>query len=89
MIAFIEEHRNDLGVEPICKVLPIAQSTFHAHAAIARDPDLASDRAKRDAVLSPEIKRVWEEKMKSTASERSGINYNVRSSLSPAAPWPG
>jgi transposase InsO family protein len=62
MIAFIEGHRNDLGVEPICKVLPIARSTFHAHAAIARDPDLASDRAKRDAVLSPEIKRVWEEK---------------------------
>jgi len=50
-----------LGVEPVCKVLPIAQSTFYAHAAIARNPDLASDRAKRDAVLSPEVKRVWEE----------------------------
>jgi len=61
MIAFIEEHRNDLGVEPICKVLPIAQSTFYAHAAIIKNPDLASDRAKRDADLSPEIKRVWEE----------------------------
>ena len=55
MIAFIQEHREDLGVEPICKVLPIAQS------AIARDPDLASDRAKRDVILSPEVKRVWEE----------------------------
>ena len=61
MISFIAEHRDDLGVEPICKVLPIAQSTFYAHAAIARDPDLASDRAKRDAVLVPEIERVWEE----------------------------
>ena len=61
MIAFIEEHCNDLGVEPICKVLPIAQSTFYAHAAIIKNPDLASDRAKRDADLSPEIKRVWEE----------------------------
>jgi len=60
MISFIEEHREDLGVEPVCKVLPIAQSTFYAHAAIARNPDLASDRAKRDAVLCPEIKRVWE-----------------------------
>ena len=58
---FIAEHRDDLGVEPICKVLPIAQSTFYAHAAIAREPDLASDRAKRDAVLVPEIERVWEE----------------------------
>ena len=61
MIAFIEEHRNDLGVEPICKVLPIAQSTFYAHAGILKNPDLASDRAKGDTDLSPEIKRVWEE----------------------------
>ena len=61
MIAFIEDHRDDLGVEPICKVLPIAQSTFYEHAAIARNPDLASDRAKRDADLSPEVKRVWEQ----------------------------
>jgi hypothetical protein len=60
MIAFIEDHRDDLGVEPICNVLPIAQSTFYAHAAIIKDPDLASGRAKRDTVLSPEIKRVWE-----------------------------
>jgi len=73
MISFIEEHRNSLGVELVCTlpgrvlrsnaregVLPIAQSTFYAHAAIARDPDLASDRAKRDAILCPEIKRVWE-----------------------------
>ncbi len=50
-----------MGVEPICKVLPIAQSTFYAHAAILKNPDLASDHAKRDADLSPEIKRVWEE----------------------------
>ena len=56
-----EEHRNDLGVEPIFKVLPIAQSTFHAHAAIVKNPDLASDRAKREAVFSPGIKRVREE----------------------------
>ena len=61
MIAFIKEHRKDLGVEPVCKVLPIAQSTFYAHVAIARDPDLASDRAKRDVDLSLEIKRVWDE----------------------------
>ena len=61
MKAYIDQHRDAYGVEPICKVLPIAQSTFYAHAAISRDPDLASDRAKRDAVLVPEIKRVWEE----------------------------
>ena len=33
MIAFIDEHRAVYGVEPICKVLPIAPSIYHAHAA--------------------------------------------------------
>ena len=64
MIAFIKEHREDLGVEPVCNVLPIAQSTFYAHVAIARNPDLASDRAKRDLMLNREIKRVWEQNNK-------------------------
>ena len=30
---FIDEHRETYGVEPICRVLPIAPSTYHAHAA--------------------------------------------------------
>ena len=38
-----------------------APSTYHTHAAIARDPDLASDRAKRDAELLPEVQRVWDD----------------------------
>ena len=33
MIAFIDDHRAAYGVEPICRVLPIAPSTYHAHAA--------------------------------------------------------
>ena len=64
MIAFIKEHREDLGVEPVCKVLPIVQSIFLVHVAIAQNPDLASDRAKRDVDLSREIKRVWEQNNK-------------------------
>ena len=61
MIAFIKEHRAICGVEPICRVLQIAPSTFYAHLAIERDPDLASDRAKRDAQLRPAMKQVWED----------------------------
>ena len=61
MIQFIEDHRDDLGVEPICRVLPIAPSTFYGHMAKRTDPELLSDRAKRDEVLRPEIKRVWEQ----------------------------
>ena len=36
MIAFIDDHREAHGVEPICKVLPIAPSTYHAHVAKRR-----------------------------------------------------
>jgi transposase InsO family protein len=61
MKMFIDEHRNQYGVEPICRVLPIAPSTYHAHAARQADPLLVSKRAKRDAELRPEIRRVWQE----------------------------
>ena len=63
MIAFIKEHRKVCGVEPICHVLQIAPSTFYAHLAVENDPDKASDRAKRDAELRPEMKRVWEDNL--------------------------
>ena len=47
MIAFIKEHREVRGVEPICRVLQIAPSTFYSHLAVENDPDKASDRALR------------------------------------------
>ena len=61
MIAFIDEHRAVHGVEPICRVLPIAPSTYHAHAARCADPGKLSARAQRDATLRIEIRRVYEE----------------------------
>ena len=61
MKAFIDEHRADYGVEPICRVLPIAPSTYYAHAARKADPALRSRRARADEVLMPEIRRVWDE----------------------------
>ena len=60
MIAFVEEHRAEIGVEPICRELPIAPSTFYDHLAKRVDPERLSDRAKRDAELRPEIERVFE-----------------------------
>ena len=47
MTGFIDANRAVFGVEPICRVLAIAPSTYYARAAIARDPGLASDRASR------------------------------------------
>jgi transposase InsO family protein len=61
MIAFIDGHREAYGIEPICKVLPIAPSTYHAHAAKRADPARLSARAKRDAALKPQIARVFAE----------------------------
>jgi len=63
MIRFIEDHRADHGVEPICRVLPIAPATFYDHLADRADPSRLSDRAKRDAELKPEIGRVFEENL--------------------------
>ena len=61
MIAFIDDHRQAYGVEPICKVLPIAPSTYHAHVARRADPSRLPDRVRRDAHLKVEIRRVFEE----------------------------
>ena len=60
MIAFIDDHRGVYGVEPICKVLPIAPSTYHAHVAQRADPAKASPRARQDLVLMAQIRRVHE-----------------------------
>ena len=61
MIAFIDDHREAYGVEPICKVLPIAPSTYRAHAAKRADPAKLSARAKQDAIRKIEIRRVFAE----------------------------
>jgi transposase InsO family protein len=60
MIAFIDDHRAVHGVEPICKVLPIAPSTYRAHAARRQDPAKQPVRARRDAALRIDIKRVFD-----------------------------
>jgi putative transposase len=61
MIAFIDDHREAHGVEPICRVLPIAPSTYHARAAGRRDPAKLSARARRDVCLREKIQRVFDE----------------------------
>ncbi len=61
MVTFIDEHRDEYGVEPICDVLPIAPSTYYEHRTRAQDPAKRPHRAKRDDELRPEIQRVWDE----------------------------
>ena len=61
MITFIDDHRAAYGVEPICRVLPIAPSTYHAHAARRSDPARLPPRARRDAELKDAIGRIFKE----------------------------
>ena len=60
MTVFIDEHRETFGVEPICAELPIAPSTYWEHKRRVREPERRSVRAKRDEVLRPLVRRVWE-----------------------------
>ena len=60
MRAFVDQHRDAHGVEPICKALQIAPSGYRRYAARMRHPELRSCRAKRDDSLTPEIERVWQ-----------------------------
>lgn len=60
MIKFIDEHKCEYGVEPICNVLPIAPSTYYKAKEVEAKPELRSSRSKRDDRLSVEVKRVWE-----------------------------
>ena len=54
-MSFIQAHRARWGVEPICRVLQIAPSSYYA--AVRRPP---SARQQRDEVLKVVIRRVWD-----------------------------
>ena len=60
MMAFIDAHREDLGIEPICRELAIAPSSYHEHVARLADPGRRPARARRDDEMRAQIKRVHE-----------------------------
>ena len=59
--AFIDDHRDAYGVAPVCRVLPIASSTYYKHTARRQDTSRLSARAREDPVLEPGIARVFVE----------------------------
>jgi putative transposase len=61
MMEFIDDHRGEYGVEPICAMMPIAPSTYYEHRARRLDPERRPARLKRDDELQVEIRRVWAE----------------------------
>ena len=56
IVGFIDEHRAELGVEPICRALQMAPSTYYAAKRREVEP---SARARRDAVLMPILLALW------------------------------
>ena len=71
MISFIDAHKERWGVEPICRVLPIAASTYYA--AKNRAPSL---RACRDEELKLEILRVWDENYRVYGADKVWVQLN-------------
>jgi transposase InsO family protein len=79
MVSFIDAHRDEYGVEPICRQLPIAPSTYYEHKARRRVPERRPPRARRDAALEPEIRRVWTENFKVYGARKVWLQLNRES----------
>lgn len=60
-MSFIDSHREELGIEPICRELAIAPSSYHEHAARLADPGKRSARARHDDKIKEQIKRVHDD----------------------------
>jgi hypothetical protein len=81
MIAYIHANRDRYGVEPICRLLPIAPSTYYQ---AKRRP--ASARAVRDRQLKVGSPASTPSTSASTAPARSGASCTANRSPWPAAP---
>ena len=75
-MSFIDDHRDDYGVEPICKQVPIAPSTYYEHKFREVFPEQAPPRVQRDRALQPEIQRVWEENFQVYGARKVWLQLN-------------
>ena len=61
MVQFIDNYRGSYGVELICRVLPIAPSTYHRTKDLECCPERRSLRSQHDDYYLSEIKRIWQD----------------------------
>lgn len=87
MTRFIDEHRGVYGVEPICRQLPIAPSTYHQHAAWRADPAKRLARAQRDGVLCARIQQAWGANFNVYVARKLWRELRRQRSLLPAVRW--
>lgn len=64
MVDFIDENQEEYGVEPLCKSLPIAPSTYRLYKSREADPELEAARTRRDRILMKEIQQIWDDNRK-------------------------
>jgi transposase InsO family protein len=70
MVSFIDDHKSVYGVEPMCRVLPIAPSTYYEYARRRREPERRPPREKRDEALAVEVERVHRENFSVYGAEK-------------------
>ena len=63
LLDFIQQHKVVYGVKSICRVLPIAPSTYYRHARRLKQPDLRAKRCVSDERLLAQIHQVWEDSL--------------------------
>ena len=63
MVKFVDEQRQEYGVESICAVVPIPPSTYYEQKAREAEPERLPERLRRDAFLREQINRVWEQNL--------------------------
>lgn len=61
MVDFIDKNKQEYGVEPICRYLPIASSTYYKVKELEAYPEKRSKRSHSDEALMVEINRIWME----------------------------
>jgi transposase InsO family protein len=61
VMSLVDSHRQELGIEPICRELAFAPSSYHEHAVRFADPGKRSLRARRDDDIKEQIKRVHDD----------------------------
>ena len=69
MVKFIDDEKKNYGVESICRILPIAPSTYYLIKNEQDNPEKQSRRKQNDAYLMEQIKRIWQD---------SGCRYGIR-----------
>lgn len=86
IVGFIDEHRDQLGVGPICRALQIAPSTYYA----AKKREVApSARAVRDAVMMQILMVLWVTNRKVYGPASCGAPPAVPATRSAGTRWPG